>query len=129
MEFEKMKPYGKELILDLHNCNVDKFTRDSIEEYIYTLCSKINVERGDGVFWWDYQEENISCVSDPVHLIGTSALQFIRTSTIVIHTLDILGNAYIDIFSCDDFDAMKVSQFTVDWFKGRIVNERGIDRI
>ena len=47
---------------------------------------------------------------------GTSAVQFILTSTIVIHTLDLMEAAYVNVFSCKEFDADEAAQFTAKWF-------------
>lgn len=63
------------------------------------------------------------------HTKGTSAVQFILTSTIVIHTLDLMSSVYINIFSCNEFDAEVAADFTCNWFKGKIVNSHFIDRI
>ena len=50
---ERLKDsYGKELILDLHNCNPDKFTRESIGQYFIDLCNLIDMQRSD-LHWWD----------------------------------------------------------------------------
>ena len=50
------------------------------------------------------------------HTKGTSAVQFILTSSIVIHTLDLLGSVYINIFSCKSFDEKAALKFTKNWF-------------
>lgn len=63
------------------------------------------------------------------HLKGTSAVQFIMTSNIVIHTLDLLKAVYINVFSCKEFDADVAREFTERWFKGRTVSSHVIDRI
>lgn len=39
------KPYGKELILDLHQCDPSTFDRESIESYFEQLCDLIEMER------------------------------------------------------------------------------------
>jgi S-adenosylmethionine/arginine decarboxylase-like enzyme len=39
------------------------------------------------------------------------------TSSIVIHTLDILKTVYVNIFSCKDFDPDLAAAFTRDWFE------------
>ena len=62
------------------------------------------------------------------HLKGTTAIQFIKTSNITIHTLDIMENVYLNIFSCKDFDSDIVKRFSEQWFKGRIVNSHVIER-
>ena len=51
-----MKMYGKELILDLHECNSDRFTRENIDMFFEELCEKIDMERCER-FWWDYEDE------------------------------------------------------------------------
>ena len=107
--------YGKELILDLYDCDVSKFNRGSIKEWLVELCKLIDMERED-LHWWDYEGVPKEEVPTEVHLVGTSAVQFIRTSNIIIHTLDLLKVAFIDVFSCKDFDQRDAIQFTKDWF-------------
>lgn len=107
--------YGKELILDLYGCDVSKFNRESIEEWLDKLCELIGMQQED-LHWWDYEGVPKGERSTEAHLLGTSAVQFITTSDIVIHTLDMLGECYINIFSCKDFDSSKAVEFTKDWF-------------
>ena len=35
--------YGKELIIDLHECDPDTFTRKNIEKFFVELCKEINM--------------------------------------------------------------------------------------
>jgi len=123
-----MKYYGKELILDLHNCNPTTFNRKSIRRYFIELCKVIDMKRSKLTWWDDYKVPEEERQTEP-HLKGTSAVQFIMTSNITIHTLDLLGAVYINIFSCKDFDAEIAKKFTSDWFTGNIVNSQEIDRI
>jgi len=123
-----MDDYGKELILDVHNCDTSLFTRKSIRNYFRELCKLINMERCKLSWWDDYGLLPEECQTEP-HLKGTSAVQFILTSNITIHTLDLLGKAYINIFSCKDFDADAAMKFSADWFKGTVVNKKVIRRI
>ena len=53
------------------------------------------------------------------HAKGSSAVQFILTSSIVIHTLDLLDAVYVNIFSCKTFDKEIAKDITVEWF-GRV---------
>lgn len=121
------QPYGKELILDLHNCDPVTFTRKSIRNYFRRLCDLIDMERCKLSWWDDYGLAPEECQTEP-HLKGISAIQFILTSNITIHTLDLLGSTYINIFSCKDFDADAAMKFSADWFKGEIVNSHVIER-
>ena len=47
------KPYGKELILDLHKCDPSTFNRDSLEEYFIQICDLIKMKRCTLHFWDD----------------------------------------------------------------------------
>ncbi len=119
--------YGKELILDIHNCDSSKFNRRSIKSYIQQLCKLIEMERCKLCWWDDYGVPVEEQETEP-HLKGTTAVQFIKTSNILIHTLDLLKNVYINIFSCKDFDADLAKNFSKEWFKGKIVNSYMLER-
>ena len=119
--------YGKELIIDIHKCKIDKFSRSMIKEFFIKLCKLINMERAD-LHFWDYEGEKEEYQKAPLHLKGISAVQFIMTSSIVIHALDDLKVVYLDIFSCKDFDAKVVEEFSAKWFDGGVVNSHVILR-
>jgi S-adenosylmethionine/arginine decarboxylase-like enzyme len=123
-----MSIYGKELILDLHNCDPTSFTRKSIKKYFVEICSLIEMQRAKLTWWDDYGVSEEERQTLP-HTKGTSAVQFILTSNITIHTLDILGNVYVNIFSCKAFDEKLAEDFTRDWFKGKVVNSQTIKRL
>lgn len=124
---DKAKLYGKELILDLHECDPDTFTRKSIEKYFIELCERIDMERCKLTWWDDVGVPDEDKQTEP-HLKGTSAVQFILTSSVVIHTLDLMGNVYLNIFSCKDFDHEMAGAFSEKWFGGRAVNFHLIKR-
>ncbi len=115
--------YGKELILDLHDCDANKFTRLSIEQFCTEFCDLIEMERCDLHFWDDVGVAEDERQTNP-KTKGTSAVQFILTSTIVIHTLDLMRTVYVNVFSCKEFDTDEATTFVVDWFdaKGCIAN-------
>ena len=107
--------YGQELILDLHECNDEKFTRGEIEQFCTELCELIDMERCDLHFWDDVDVPEEEQQTHP-KTKGTSAVQFILTSTIVIHTLDLMKAVYVNIFSCKEFDTDEAAKFTATWF-------------
>lgn len=107
--------YGQELILDLHDCDSDRFTRLAIEQFCEELCKLIEMERCDLHFWDDMGVPPEEQQTHP-KTKGTSAVQFILTSTIVIHTLDLMKAAYVNIFSCKEFDTDAAAKFTATWF-------------
>ncbi len=92
-----MKPYGYELILDLHGCDASTFNRDSLQAFFEKICDEIKMTRCELHFWDDVGVPSKDKQTSP-HTKGTSAVQFILTSTIVIHTLDLLNAVYINIF-------------------------------
>jgi len=120
--------YGKELILDLHNCETRYFNRDGIEIYFDELCHSIKMEPCKLVWWDDLYTPKKDKVTEP-HLVGTSAVQFIKTSNITIHTLDILKRVYVNIFSCKEFNASYAKRYTKNYFGGKIVASTIIKRI
>ena len=122
-----MDTYGKELLLDIHDCDPSTFIRKSIRNYFKELCSLIDMERA-GLFWWDDRGVAPEDQETEPHLKGTTAVQFIMTSNIVIHTLDLLENVYVNIFSCKDFNVDTAAKFTEEWFRGKIVNSNVIER-
>ena len=107
--------YGQELLLDLHDCDARRFTRAAIEQFLEELCELIDMERCDLHFWDDVGVPEDERQTHP-KTKGTSAVQFILTSTIVIHTLDMMKAAYVNIFSCKDFDTDEAAKFTAKWF-------------
>lgn len=124
---ENKKPYGKELILDLHDCDPKKFKRSTIKKYFKELCDLIDMQRCELYWWDDYGLPKEQQQTEP-HLKGTSAIQFIMTSNITIHTLDIMKNVYLNIFSCKDFDAKVAAKYSKDFFKGKIVTQEVVIR-
>ncbi len=116
-----------ELIVDLGGCDVSRFCRGAIEEYMVGLCDLIDMERCDLHFWDDIGVPEEDRQVSP-HTVGTSAVQFILTSNITIHTLDILGEAYVNIFSCKDFSPDDAEQFTRNFFSAKVCTARELIR-
>lgn len=121
------RPYGKELILDLHECDPAMFTREHLERFLVDLCELIDMRRED-LHFWDDEGLPIEEHQTAPHLKGTSAVQFLLTSNVTIHTLDLLRSVYLNIFSCKEFDANEATAFSIAFFGGCLVNRREIDR-
>ncbi len=122
-----IKPYGKELILDICNCDSSTFTRKSIKKYFEEICTLIDMERCK-LCWWDDYGVPPEDQETELHMKGTTAIQFMKTSNITIHALDLLQNVYVNIFSCKEFDGDAAEKFTKEWFKGKVVNSHMIER-
>lgn len=119
--------YGYELILDIHKCDETKFTRDSLDEYFKLLCELIDMQRCERHFWDDKETPEEERQTE-AQTVGTSAVQFILTSNITIHTLDLLRKVFVNIFSCKEFDHDIAAEFTESWFDGIIKNRTSMVR-
>ena len=122
-----MQNYGYELILDIHKCDPKTFNRKSIDAFFTDLCETIDMEKCEVHFWDDVGVPIKDQQTEP-HAKGTSAVCFILTSTIVIHTLDLLKTVYVNIFSCKEYDPGVAAEFTKNWFNGEIQNTTFIER-
>ncbi len=121
------KVYGFELIIDLKNCSPSLFNRKSLDNYFSRLCDLISMKKAEVYFWDDVGVAPEEQQTAP-HTKGTSAVCFILTSSIVIHTLDVLRTVYVNIFSCKVFDPNIAVEFTRDWFSGEVQNSTFIER-
>ncbi len=119
------KAYGYELIIDLHDCAAKNFTPDGLGRYSVELCKLIDMNR-EGFHIWASDPADYE--TDPPHLHGTSAVQFITTSSLVIHTLPKLRVAYVNIFSCKTFDPDSALTFTAAFFSGVVKAHHWIER-
>ena len=122
------KIYGFELIMDIHGCDISKFNRKSLRKYFAKLCKAIDMKRCELHFWDDVGVPPEEQQTSP-QTKGTSAIQFILTSTIVVHTLDLLGAVYINIFSCKSFDRQVAEELTKEWFGAKECRSHFIERI
>ena len=119
--------YGHELLLDLHGCNTKLFNRNHINNFFTDLCALIEMEKCE-VHFWDDVGVSVEEQQTLPHTKGTSAVCFILTSTIVIHTLDLLGAVYVNIFSCKPFDRANAVEFSTRWFDATSCNNTFIER-
>jgi S-adenosylmethionine decarboxylase len=120
--------YGFELIMDLHDCDVSTFNRASLRKYFIKACKAIDMKRCELYFWDDVGVPAKEMQNLP-HTKGTSAVQFILTSNITIHTLDLLKAAYINIFSCKRFNKRVAEKITKKWFGAKQCRTIFIERI
>lgn len=124
---KELNPYGFELLLDLHGCDIGKFNRESLDDYFDKVCKAIGMEKCER-YWWDDVGVTEEERQTSPHTKGTSAVQFILTSTIVVHTLDLLNAVYVNIFSCKSFDREIAEQVTREWFGAKECRTHFIER-
>lgn len=119
--------YGFELLMDLHGCDTTLFNRAHIDSFFSKVCELIDMDKCEVHFWDDLGVPESEQQTLP-HTKGTSAVCFILTSTIVVHSLDLLGAVYVNIFSCKQFDAEAAVSFTSNWFKAESYRETLVER-
>lgn len=118
--------YGREILLDVVEADPNKFTREYIEAYFEYLCNALRLKRATLHFWdYDTQEERDAA---PAHLKGVSAVQFVTTSSIVVHTLDESRQVLVNVFACGEVDAAVVERATTSYFGGRVASMHSIER-
>lgn len=121
-----MGPFGYELVLDVRGCDTSLFTEDEVRRFCAELCDDvIDMEREDFHVWASDAEDY---EDSPAHLYGVSAVQFITTSSVVVHTLNKLGAAYVNIFSCKTFDMDAATHFVARFFRGNVVSRTDLVR-
>ena len=122
-----MDSYGKEVIIDLYDCDISRFTREDITKYLEDLCDLIDMVRCE-LYWWDYEDEEKEYNEAPDHMKGTSAVQFITTSSIVIHTLEVLRKVFLNVYTCKDFDPEMAVEFSKAFFRGKVRKSTVLER-
>jgi S-adenosylmethionine/arginine decarboxylase-like enzyme len=111
--------YGSELVMDLRDADPTTFTRATIQRFFADVCERLGLEPCD-VHFWDYQDP-ADRASAPEHLRGVTAVQFITTSSLVIHTLDVPRLVCLTFFTCGDMvDARAVGALAVEAFGGSV---------
>lgn len=118
----KRNHFGKELILDLTDCDPKVIrSKRKLDEYIDSLCKIINMKKFGKPFIIHFG------LGSP-HTKGFSLLQFIETSSITGHFSELWNSAYINIFSCGPFNTKRAANFTKEFFKAKGVENRVVVR-
>ena len=103
------KPWGHLLAIDLHGCPKDLMKdKEHLRAFSKLLCREINMV--------PYGETLVERFGEG-DLEGLSSMQFIQTSTITVHLDEVDDRAFIDVFSCKNFDIEKTLAFAKDYFK------------
>ena len=114
----KKEIYGMELILELFDCDLGTITsKDKIQEFIDGACKEINMEK--------YGAARIKRFpGGELWGVGYSFLQFLTTSSITGHFIEKGGIAFLNIFSCKQYDDKKAAQFAEKFFGAKRINSR-----
>jgi len=103
-------PWGMMAVVDLRGCDRSRL-RDpnTIRRFVPTVIEAIGM-RAHGPLMIERFGEG--------ELEGWSALQFIETSSLTIHTDEFGDRCYVDVFSCKTFDAERAAAIAATHFGG-----------
>lgn len=115
--------YGKELILNLYECNPEKISSaGEIKKFVIELCDTvIHMKRYGEAFISHFGHEN------PL-TSGFSLVQLIETSSVTAHFSEYKKSVYLNIFSCARYDPVKTRDFCVKFFEAKRFEEHLIIR-
>ena len=106
-----MESWGKSANIDIYDCDPELIKSAAhIQDYVIQLCKLIDMIR-----YGDCQVVRFGTGNKE----GYSMFQLIETSNISGHFSEELNIAFIDIFSCKDYNVKEVKEFTQDFFKGK----------
>jgi S-adenosylmethionine/arginine decarboxylase-like enzyme len=107
-EYKEKEIFGYELCIDLYNCDAKTIrSKTKIKQFVKKLCKEIDmIPYGESIV--------VNFGSGQAK--GYSLVQLIETSSIVGHFKEENNSAYIDIFSCKEFDSLKTESFTQEFF-------------
>ena len=116
------KNYGKELILDLFECDPKIIrSKKKILEYSNKICNLIKMKKyGKPIC------ERFGFGKD--FTAGFSLVQLIESSLVSGHFSELWSKVYINIFSCKNFDDKKAAAFTEKFFKAKKIKNRVLIR-
>lgn len=113
--------WGYHLILDCSMCNIERITnKEIIEFFVKTLVKSIDMVA--------HGEPQLELLLPGTDNEGYSLLQMITTSNITAHFVNKNGAAFIDVFSCKEFDAEVVKQTVQTFFEPVIIKETFLKR-
>jgi S-adenosylmethionine decarboxylase len=107
--------WGKHLVLDCSSCDREAVRNpDTIREFCADLVSSIGMVAYGGPVLEHFA----------THLpeaAGYSLVQLIETSAVTGHFCDASGDAYLDVFSCKDFDSKVAIRVVRKHFRPKLV--------
>lgn len=106
----EVTPWGWHLALNLYDCSLERITSaETIRAFVIELCERIQMRR--------FGEPTIINFGDEPRVSGYSLVQLIETSNICAHFADASRAAYLDIFSCKQFDPETAAAFCIETFQ------------
>lgn len=103
--------WGKLCSINLYECNPKKIrSKEYIREFVKKICVKINMKPYGPCIVKRFGKDSLE---------GFSAVQFIETSSITLHFDETENRAFIDVFSCKDFNEKTAERFSKEFFNAK----------
>ena len=103
-------PWGSLAAIDLHGCVCAWLADpDRIRAFVPEVIAAIGMKAHGPLALERFGNGDLE---------GWSAMQFIETSSITIHADEVSGRCFIDVFSCQPFDADIAAAIAVEYFGG-----------
>ena len=101
--------WGVLAAINLYGCDSELIkNQKAIKKFIVGICRQIKMRRFGPAIIKRFGKEKLE---------GCSAMQLIETSSITLHFDEEKNRAFIDIFSCKNFNPKKAEKFSRDFFK------------
>ncbi|MFH1612480.1 MAG: S-adenosylmethionine decarboxylase [bacterium] len=114
--------FGYELVINLYECDIEIISsKKKLQEYVDNLCDLIKMVKY-GKTLLPFFGENVDFTK------GYTLVQLIETSSITGHFSEHWKTAYINIFSCKEYDHMAARKFTRDFFKAKRIKTKYLIR-
>lgn len=118
----KSNIFGYELVMDLYDCDKTVISsKKKLQEYVDELCKLIKMVKY-GKTLLPYFGEKCAFTK------GHSLVQLIETSSITGHFSELWNTAYINIFSCKEYDQQLAKQFTRQFFSAKRMKSKFLTR-
>jgi len=111
--------WGQLTAVDLFNCNSDLKSAEKLKGFSLKLCEEIEMK--------PFGEPRVERFGEG-DMEGLSLIQFIETSTIVVHLDEVGKRVFIDIFSCKEFDSRVAEEFCRNFWGAEIVKIKTVFR-
>ena len=108
---KSQKPWGKSVSINLFDCELEMISSpEHIKQFVKGVIDLIDMVAHGPCY---IERFGIG------ELEGYSAMQFIETSSITVHCDEPGKRAFIDIFSCKDFDQDVAKDYSKKFFKAQ----------
>jgi S-adenosylmethionine/arginine decarboxylase-like enzyme len=105
--------WGISSTIDLHGCKIELLKDPNvIKKFVKELCAVLKMKRRGPLRIDRFGHGKLE---------GWSIMQFIETSSIVIHFDENDERVFIDVFSCKNYNPKKISVFSKKFFEAKSV--------